>query len=129
MNYPKFILSSILFVCIDYLYLSYSKQHFNKLLHNIQNSKIKLDKIAIILCYMLLLFGINYFIIQKNKSELDAFILGIVIYGIYETTNKAIFTNWTWETVLMDTVWGGILFASTTYLTYLLYNYYLASMK
>ena len=49
---------------------------------------------------------------------MDAFLLGLVIYGIYEFTNKAILTKWTYTTVVMDTVWGGILFASVTFLTY-----------
>ena len=27
------------------------------------------------------------------------------------TTNKAIITNWKWETVILDTIWGGVLFS------------------
>ena len=42
---------------------------------------------------------------------------------VYETTNKAILKDWSWKTVMIDGIWGGILFALTTYLTYTLYSY------
>jgi uncharacterized membrane protein len=50
---------------------------------------------------------------------MDAFILGIVIYGVYETTNYAIFDKWNIQALTLDTLWGGILFAITTKIVYL----------
>lgn len=44
----------------------------------------------------------------------------IIIYGVYETTNYALFKNWSILTVIIDTLWGGLLFASTTYIVNLL---------
>jgi uncharacterized membrane protein len=64
--------------------------------------------------------GINYFIIKPRRSVSDAFLLGIIIYGVYETTNLALFKNWSILTVIIDTLWGGILFATTTYIVNLL---------
>ncbi len=72
------------------------------------------------LCYILLIIGINYFIIKPRRSVSDAFLLGIVIYGVYETTNLALFKNWSILTVIIDTLWGGLLFAATTYIVNLL---------
>ena len=40
----------------------------------------------------ILIIGLQYFIISKEQSVMDAAILGWVIYGVYETTN-AIFKN------------------------------------
>lgn len=74
------------------------------------------------LCYVFLIVGINYFIIKPNRSVTDAFLLGLVIYGVYETTNYALFKNWSIITVIIDTLWGGILFALTTYIVSLLRN-------
>ena len=112
------IVSAILLVLIDSIYLYNVSGHFNKLIKKIQNEKITLDYSALVICYSFLVFGLYYFIIKENRSAFDAFLLGIVIYGVYETTNKAILKSWDWITVLMDTLWGGILFATTTYLTY-----------
>ena len=48
---------------------------------------------------------------------------------VYETTNKAIFNKWTWSTVLIDGLWGGILFGLTTFLTYRLVAFYEKNTK
>jgi uncharacterized membrane protein len=72
------------------------------------------------LCYVFLIVGINYFIIKPRKSVSDACLLGLVIYGVYETTNYALFKNWSITTVIIDTLWGGALFAITTYIVNML---------
>jgi len=63
-------------------------------------------------------FSLNYFIISRKKPLIDAFILGIVIYGVYETTNYAILQKWSLFAVILDTFWGGLLFTLTTYIAY-----------
>ena len=63
---------------------------------------------------------LNYFILEPKKSVYEAMILGLVIYGVYETTNYAILKNWKLTTVILDGLWGSILFGLTTYFTYLL---------
>ena len=52
----------------------------------------------------------------------DAFLLGIFVYGVYEGTSYSILKNWTIYTILIDTLWGGTLFALTTYLFYNIKN-------
>jgi uncharacterized membrane protein len=106
--------SSIVFIVIDSVYLNFVKDYFNNQVKLIQGSPIKINSYAMIICYIILIFGINYFIIIPNRSILDAFLLGLIIYGVYETTNMALFSKWSWTTVLIDTLWGGILFALTT---------------
>ena len=115
-NRVKLLITAIIFVVLDSIYLNLIKDYFLKQITLVQKSPIKIDFLAILLCYIFLIFGINYFIIQPNRSIQDAFILGIIIYGVYETTNKALLTKWSWLTVIMDTLWGGILFALTTYI-------------
>jgi uncharacterized membrane protein len=106
--------SSIVFIVIDSVYLYFIKDYFNNQVKLIQGSSIKINSYAMIIGYIILIFGINYFIIIPNRSILDAFLLGLIIYGVYETTNMALFSKWSWTTVLIDTLWGGILFALTT---------------
>ena len=115
-NRIKLLITAIIFVVLDSIYLNLIKDYFVKQINLVQGSPIKIDFLAILLCYIFLIFGINYFIIQPNRSIQDAFILGIIIYGVYETTNKALLTKWSWLTVIMDTLWGGTLFALTTYI-------------
>jgi uncharacterized membrane protein len=118
MNLKNILISGTVMLILDFIYLTLFSGFFNKLVTSIQGSKIKLNLVGAILCYILLISGLNYFIIDKKKSIRDAFILGIIIYGVYETTNLAILDKWSMEAVALDTLWGGILLATTTYITY-----------
>ena len=119
-KFTKLLVSAILFVFIDLIYLNFIKEYFNNQIKLIQGTPIKMNLLATLLCYILLIFSINYFIINPNRSIQDAFLLGIVIYGVFETTNMALFSKWSWLTVLIDTIWGGILFALTTFIVKLI---------
>ena len=112
--------SAIIFVVIDFIYLNLIKDFFGKQIKSVQGSEIKVNLLGVALCYIFLIIGINYFIIKPRKSVQDAFLLGLIIYGVYETTNYALFKNWSIVTVIMDTLWGGVLFALTTYIVNLL---------
>ena len=113
LNY-KLLLSAIIFIFMDSIYLNVIKNYFSTQVKIVQGSHMKLNITATLICYVILIFGINYFIIQPMRSVQDAFLLGLVIYGVFETTNMALFTKWAWLTVLIDTLWGGILFGVTT---------------
>ena len=114
------LVSAIFFVSLDFVYLSLIKNYFLNQIKLVQGSPVTTNFLAIIICYIFLIIGINYFIIKPKRSIQDAFLLGIVIYGVYETTNWALLKNWSILTVIIDTLWGGILFASTRYITTLI---------
>lgn len=115
-TFTKLLISAIIFVLIDSIYLNLASNYFFNQIKIIQGSPIKMNFIAAIICYIFLIIGINYFIIKPNRSIQEAFLLGIIIYGVFETTNMALFSKWSWFTVILDTLWGGILFALTTYI-------------
>ena len=87
-------------------------------IQDIQSTKPIVNMTGVFLCYVLMIFGINYFIIQKKASLLDAFLFGIVIYGVYDATTYALFSKWSGKMAIIDTIWGGILMMTTAYLTY-----------
>ena len=119
MSLTNILLSGIIMIILDSIYLSnIGKRVFSPLIKNIQGSDLTINIYYAILCYLFLVFGLNYFIISQNKSLIDAFLLGILIYGVFETTSGAIFKNWKLIPSIIDTLWGGILFISVTYLTY-----------
>ena len=93
---------------------------FEKQVQDVQGSKIEMNFLAVVICYIFIISGLNYFIIRPNRSINDAFLFGLIIYGIYETTNWAIFTKWSIFSVIIDTLWGGILFALTTFIVRLI---------
>jgi len=110
------LLSAIVFITIDFMYLQSVKGYFQKQVQSVQGSAMQINYLGAAICYVFLIIGINYFIIKPNRSIKDAFLLGLVIYGVYETTNYALFKNWYITTVIIDTLWGGALFAITTYI-------------
>jgi uncharacterized membrane protein len=112
-----FLFTAIVFVALDFMYLNLIKGYFSKQIANVQGEKLQINFLGAAICYILLITGLNYFIIEPKKSVYDAFLLGIVIYGVYETTNYSLFKNWSIITVFIDTLWGGILFATTTFLS------------
>ena len=120
MNITNLIISSILLLSVDSLYLSFIKDFFKKQIEKVQKSSFQINIYGAVLSYLFLIIGINYFIIQPRRSYVDAFLLGLVIYGVYEGTTYALLKDWNINTVVIDTLWGGILFTLVTYLTYLL---------
>ena len=114
----ELLILAIIFTVTDALYLTSMSGYFNAVVRRVQGSPIQMDFAATVLCYAFLVGGLYYFIIRERRSWKEAGLLGIVIYGVYETTTKALLKNWDWLTVLLDTTWGGILFALSTALTY-----------
>lgn len=110
------LFTAIIFVCIDSLYLTLMSSYMLNQVKSVQGSPLKMNFLAAIICYLFLVFGLYYFIIKPKRSIRDAFLLGVVIYSVFELTNMAIFSNWSIFTVLLDTLWGGVLFGTTTYL-------------
>ena len=112
----KLLLTAIVFVIIDGIFLTMMKPYFENQVKLVQGSALKVNITATLLCYVFLIFGIYHFIIQPNKSVQYAFLFGNVIYAVYETTSRALLTKWKWTTVFIDTLWGGILFALTAWI-------------
>jgi len=119
MNIKTILVSAVICILLDSIYLSLIMPLFQKQMIGIQGVKSKLNIVAAALCYLFIIIGLNYFILsaRPERGWKDAFLLGFMIYGIYELTNKAVINKWYWSLVCMDTVWGGILFALTTVLT------------
>ena len=112
----NYLLFSIILLLLDMIYLHvFSKQLIQQII-NVQQQRFKVNRISLVLCYLLLTLGAYYFVILKDLSALDTFFLGCFVYGVYDLTNHATFRRWRWSTVLLDTCWGGTLFVSSRYL-------------
>jgi len=116
----RIILSSILLIIFDSIYLYINQKTFQNTVIDIQRVVLTVKPLGAIVTYLFLMFAINYFIIRRFKGPEEAFLLGLVIYGVFEGTCYAIFKKWSLNLAIMDTLWGGILFALSTYFTYFL---------
>ena len=120
-NLSKVLFTFVVFVAIDSAYLISMKGYFDEQIKQIQGSAIQMNLYAAILCYISLVFGLYYFIIKDNKSLYQAFLLGLVIYSVYEFTTWSLLKNWKMQTVIIDSLWGAILFTLTTAIVYKVY--------
>ncbi len=110
------ILLAVIFVLVDVGFLYLMSNNFQTMIKKIQGSPLSMKIFPTIACYFILISSLYYFIIYKKGSFLDAFLLGFFIYGVYETTNMAIFKDWNINVFIIDLSWGGFLFLITTYL-------------
>ena len=124
MNIKIIIISAIIILLLDLIFLSLISSQFSNMLYTIQHTPLKINFTIATITYIFMIFALNYFILQyKNPKIMDAFILGFIIYGIYETTNLATIKKWSYKLSIIDTLWGGILFYLTTYFTLILSNF------
>ena len=112
--------TSIIFLLIDILWLSYSVKNFYRPnLGSLLNEKPVLW--AAISFYLLYIFGLSIIILQpaiQSDSILQTFFLGfvfgLVAYGTYNLTNMATIKNWSASVVFVDLIWGGLLTGSSS---------------
>ena len=108
-------ITSIFFLLIDMLWLSFSVKFFYKpQLGNLLNEKPVIW--AAILFYLIYVLGVAIIVLQpaiNNDSIKNVFLIGIVFgvvaYGTYNLTNMATIKNWSPYVVLVDIIWGGLL--------------------
>lgn len=111
------IFSGIILLLLDSVYLTFVGKAYSQQIFNIQKLPMKVKFSGALFSYFFLITGLNYFIILKNKFALDAGILGTVIYGVYDATSYALLKDWDETLAVIDTLWGGVLFATTTLIT------------
>jgi uncharacterized membrane protein len=112
------ILTGLVMLGLDAIYLSAMRDMFEIQIAAVQRVALQFRPLGAVICYILLITGLYYFILRTRRPISDAFFLGIVIYGVYESTTYALLKQWKIKTMIMDTLWGGILFALTTGIVY-----------
>ena len=120
MNFKKIAATGITMLVLDGIFLSFFGPKFVEMVENIQNAKVSVKYIPMIITYIVLVFQLYYFIIKQNKSLLDAFLLGFTSYAIFDFTNYTLIKNYKLHIALVDSIWGGILYALTTYIVKIL---------
>lgn len=112
----KLIISSLIIVLFDFLYLykfGFGTPYVEQI-KLIQKSDFRINYYYAIIAYALIVFGLNYFVLKKsyiNKKQkyIDAFIYGVITYGIYDFTNATLFSVWDIGLSIQDVLYGGVL--------------------
>jgi uncharacterized membrane protein len=79
--------------------------------------------------YIFMVAGFVWFVfpqIMMTRSVLQALQcggrFGVILYGLYECTNYATIIGWPLPLVVIDTLWGGVLFSAASIAVYYLRN-------
>ena len=107
-----FLISGVILI-LDAIYLTTFSSYFGKVFRNIQGTPMKLKLHGAILCYLFIILSLYYFAFHKKMQKIDIFLLGFFTYGIYELTNYSTLNAWPINMIILDTLWGGILYVST----------------
>lgn len=112
MRFTKFLLLFVILITIDVLYLGViQKQFISSFFKSANNSnQLNLKWVPGLIAWALLAFGLYYFVLSRpGWTWKDAAILGLVIYGVYDMTNLATLSKWTWNFAIADMIWGAVL--------------------
>jgi len=83
---------------------------FEKMILEITNKNVKFNILGVVGSYLFLWLALQYFIINPKRPAYEAFILGLMIYGVFDMTNIALFKNYNIFIGIIDIIWGGLLF-------------------
>ena len=76
---------------------------------------IVVNYIATAVAYMFLIIGLNFFVLPL-KSWVAGGLFGLVGYGAYSFTATAVFRGWEAHLALVETLWGGFLYAAASFI-------------
>ncbi len=123
-----FLIALPVFFAIDMLWLALvAKNFYQKQIGFLMKPDI--NWLAAIIFYLLFITGLIIFVITPaviKQSWVHALLygalFGLVTYATYDLTNLATVKDWPLLVTLVDLVWGSVLAASVSVITYLIAN-------
>lgn len=107
MQTTDFLAAFILLILIDLPFLLTMGQDAIKAAEVIQHKPVRFRILSAVVVYI----AMTYLLFQ-TKSTTHAFATGMAVYAVYDFTTHAILTEYPLHLAIIDTIWGGILFAS-----------------
>jgi uncharacterized membrane protein len=121
----------VLFLIFDFLYVSTVASKYSMMISNIQNAPFQINAISAMLSYVVLIITLVFVVFPYATKTINSdrsftslvkasfftgFLIGFAIYGVFNTTNVAIFKDYSIALALLDTLWGSTLFFIVTLL-------------
>lgn len=115
------VVPCIVMLVLDAVWLIMNKQIYSKLVSRVQKGTPMTMRLSYgIFAYALMIIGFIFIILpnalKDNNGELvqralrHGALFGFVVYGIYNTTNLAIYKDYDPQVAIIDTLWGTLLF-------------------
>ena len=132
MFWKDFLKTILILLVIDYVWIAIiNKQYYSDIIVSIQKTPFNPRYgfgFVVYICMTLLV--ISWIIpkvssVTKNKSDLlfNSYkyggYLGLLTFAVFDFTNLSMFSNWNLQVSIIDSLWGGFLLGTTTYLSML----------
>lgn len=104
-----FLIALVLIPVIDapWLYLQSTAIGGLRMFEKIQGSPVSMRLLPAVVVYIALAF-----LLLQQTNVLQAALSGAATYAVYDFTNLAVFKDYTLQFAVLDTLWGGVLFAA-----------------
>lgn len=114
------------FFAIDMLWLGFiAKNFYQKQIGFLMTPNV--NWAAAIIFYLLFIVGLVMFVIEPalklqswNHAVLYGALFGLISYATYDLTNLATVANWPLIVTIVDLIWGTVLAASVSTISYLI---------
>jgi uncharacterized membrane protein len=130
--YVAILLSISALLVLDFIYVASVTVFYKRSVKVIQRGEdMKLNVFLGILCYVIMIIGLIFIIITqlsrygslRSLSHINKLkyalrfggVVGFVIYGVFNTTNLAIFKRYSVPLAVIDIIWGSLLYTIATY--------------
>ena len=119
-----YVIALPVFFLIDIIWLGFIAKNFYKSQIGFL-MKSDVNWVAAIIFYLLFLVGVVIFVIEPAVLKKDLIqalwmgaLFGLITYATYDLTNLATLKDWPLKVVLVDMLWGTVLSASVSSITY-----------
>lgn len=130
--YFAVILAIFALLILDFIYLASVSVFYKKSITNIQGGEeMKINVWSAIACYVIMVIGLVFIVITqlsrygtlRSLSHVNKIkyalrfggVVGFVIYGVFNTTNLAVFQRYSVPLAVIDIIWGSLLYTIATY--------------
>ena len=97
----------VFFIIYDAIFFCVNQNFLYGIIKKVQHAPVKINRVGAVVCYLALAV-LMYLTLSWDYTK--TFLFGASVYAVYEGTNYAIFKDWPLSMVLLDTIWGGVLF-------------------
>ena len=98
---------SAIIIAVDLPWLLAVQPYTSAMIRSIQSGK---DAVFRYEAALVVYFALGY-LATLPKSAMEAFLLGLCVYAVYDFTNYATFAKYRLEFGVLDSLWGGVLFS------------------
>jgi uncharacterized membrane protein len=117
------VLSAIVMLLLDMLWISTNKHRYASLVSGVQRSPMRVKLLPALIAYVAMVVSLYLIVLPlANNTQgsimwralMSGGLFGLVLYGVFNATNMAIFSNYNIHVAILDTLWGTCLFFVVT---------------